>query len=248
MDNLNYTHQNNTHHTLPIIGYHRSPLIQKFGTPRQPNLVDIKSQIVLCPPYDAQKAFVGIEQYSHLWLLWQFHHNTPQRQFRPQVRPPRLGGNDKLGVFATRSMYRPSAVGLSVVRLDTLQTNSIGQEAVLHIIGADMIDGTPILDIKPYLPYSDSVQAISPISTPHTKSVVVSQQAKTYFDELCQQNILTKNDFMIIQNLIAQDPRVAYRQHEVCVMNVMRYGKIDVAFFMNDMTQMVIDAFIPIKA
>ena len=111
----------NTTHTLPIIGYHRSPLTQKFGTPRQPNLVAIKSHIEFLPPYGDPNAFVGIENYSHLWVLWQFHHNKPQDGFRPQVRPPRFGGNDKVGVFATRSMYRPSEVGLSVVGLDKVE-------------------------------------------------------------------------------------------------------------------------------
>lgn len=230
---------NSVFHTLPVIGYHHSPLSQKFGIPRQPNLVAIKSHICFVAPYDTPDAFVGIEQYSHLWILWQFHHNKAQAHFRPQVRPPRLGGNDKTGVFATRSMYRPSQIGLSVVQLDKVQV--IDNQVILHIIGADMVDGTPILDIKPYLPYSDSIDAISPIHTPSQKSVIVSQKAQSILNSLCQKDILSSTDLSIIQNLIAQDPRVAYRQSEIGTISVMRYGTIDVGFFMNDKGELVID-------
>lgn len=141
--------------TFPIIGYHHSPLTQKFGIPRQPNLVQVSSHIEFVPPYDNVAAFEGIENYSHLWIIWQFHHNRPQANFRPQVRPPRFGGNAKMGVFATRSMYRPSPLGLSVVRLERLEV--INHKVRLYIIGADMADGTPIFDIKPYLAFSDSI-------------------------------------------------------------------------------------------
>ena len=98
----------------------KSPYREKFGIPRQPNLVQVESYIEMVEPYNDLLAFEGIEEFSHLWLIWQFHENKNQQdspQFRPQVRPPRLGGNKKIGVFATRSMYRPSPMGLSVVLL-----------------------------------------------------------------------------------------------------------------------------------
>lgn len=227
--------------SLPIIAYHRSPLSQKFGTPRQPNLVAVPSQIEFVAPYDVADAFVGIEQYSHLWVVWHFHHNKPQDSFRPQVRPPRLGGNDKLGVFATRSMYRPSALGLSVVALRRVEIGKNGRNVVLHIVGADMIDGTPIIDVKPYLPYSDSIGAISPMNTPMLKNVIVSDKAQMIFNEFCQMGIIMADELPIIENLIAQDPRVAYRQNEIGTMNIMRYGAIDVGFFMNEKGELVID-------
>lgn len=106
--------------SLPIIGIMRSPYVEKFGIPRQPNLVQVESFIEMHAPYNVWEAFDGIEEFSHLWLTWQFHDNKNQQdkdKFRPQVRPPRLGGNKKIGVFATRSMYRPAPIGLSVVQL-----------------------------------------------------------------------------------------------------------------------------------
>ncbi|MBF0658786.1 tRNA (N6-threonylcarbamoyladenosine(37)-N6)-methyltransferase TrmO [Psychrobacter sp. NG25] len=156
--------QLDNHHHAPIVGYHRAPLSQKFGAPRQPNLVTLTSIIEMLAPYDTPEAFVGLEAFSHIWISWQFHHNyktkdnavnEADRSFRPQVRPPRLGGNQKIGVFASRSMYRPSALGLSVVKLERVEV--IQGRAFLIISGADMIDGTPIIDIKPYVAYSDAL-------------------------------------------------------------------------------------------
>ncbi|OLF36216.1 MULTISPECIES: tRNA (N6-threonylcarbamoyladenosine(37)-N6)-methyltransferase TrmO [unclassified Psychrobacter] len=159
-----------SHHHAPIIGYHRAPLSQKFGAPRQPNLVALTSVIEMLAPYDTPAAFVGLEAFSHIWLSWQFHHNYLSKasqvnenghinkadsNFRAQVRPPRLGGNEKIGVFASRSMYRPSGLGLSVVKLERVEV--VQGRVLLVISGADMIDGTPIIDIKPYVAYSDAV-------------------------------------------------------------------------------------------
>ncbi|MEN2751431.1 tRNA (N6-threonylcarbamoyladenosine(37)-N6)-methyltransferase TrmO [Psychrobacter sp. FBL11] len=158
------------YHHAPIIGYHRAPLSQKFGAPRQPNLVALTSVIEMLAPYNTPTAFVGLEAFSHIWLSWQFHHNylskashanknghinKTQDSFRAQVRPPRLGGNEKIGVFASRSMYRPSGLGLSVVKLERVEV--VEGRVLLIIRGADMIDGTPIIDIKPYVAYSDAV-------------------------------------------------------------------------------------------
>lgn len=212
---------------LPIIGYHVSPMTQKFGIPRQPNLVNISSVIEFVPPFDTPAAFEGIEAFSHLWVLWQFHQNRTQTSFRPQVRPPRMGGNAKTGVFATRSMYRPSGVGLSVVRLERVER--VGEKVRLHIMGADMVDGTPILDVKPYLAYADSVpEAVSgAIDKPSQKTVRIAADAlaalQQRFDSTQIENI---------RALIAQDPRPAYRQDEVKVRCVMRYDDADVAFEM----------------
>ncbi|WP_299152457.1 tRNA (N6-threonylcarbamoyladenosine(37)-N6)-methyltransferase TrmO, partial [uncultured Acinetobacter sp.] len=142
---------------MPIIGYMRSPYKEKFGIPRQPNLVQVESYIEMTGPYNDLLAFEGIDAFSHLWLVWQFHANKNQQhnQFRPQVRPPRLGGNKKIGVFATRSMYRPAALGLSVVKLKDVQ--KVGKDVRVYVTGSDLLDGTPIIDIKPYIQYSDAL-------------------------------------------------------------------------------------------
>ena len=143
---------------LPIIGYMNSPYREKFGIPRQPNLVQVESYIEMEVPFNDPLAFEGIEEFSHLWLIWQFHDNKNQQtndKFRPQVRPPRLGGNQKIGVFATRSMYRPAPIGLSVVQFKKIQ--KVGKSVRLYVMGSDLLNGTPIIDIKPYIHYSDAL-------------------------------------------------------------------------------------------
>ena len=135
---------------VPIIGYMNSPYREKFGIPRQPNLVQVESYIEMVEPYNDLLAFEGIDEFSHLWLIWQFHDNKNQQdshKFRPQVRPPRLGGNKKIGVFATRSMYRPAPMGLSVVQLK--EVKKFGKSVCVYVTGSDLLNGTPILDINP---------------------------------------------------------------------------------------------------
>lgn len=268
-----------SHHISPIIGYHRAPLSQKFGAPRQPNLVALTSVIEMIAPYDTPAAFIGLEDFSHIWVSWQFHHNYLYKDklhkdkqtsldnhnqqekvdsaFRPQVRPPRLGGNQKIGVFASRSMYRPSALGLSVVKLECIE---IVQGRVLLIInGANMIDGTPIIDIKPYVAYSDALldaQSGFAPSAPHLLDVTINELANEQFvqiianqsmgnivvenaqnkqssvkaviDKIQQQ--LLRSDLDTIKALIAQDPRPAYRRTETDTSFVMRYKSVDVSF------------------
>lgn len=138
---------------MQVIARIRSPFPEKFGVPRQSGLVDTPAQIVFEPEYRNSDALRGIEGFSHLWLIWQFDRAERER-WSPTVRPPRLGGNERMGVFATRSPFRPNPVGLSCVKLIGLTKTTEGP--VLEIQGADLVDGTPILDIKPYLPYCDS--------------------------------------------------------------------------------------------
>ncbi len=129
--------------------------VTKFGIPRQSRLCTAVSRIVFEPKYRVPEAIRGIEEFSHLWLIWQFS-ETPSAEFSPTVRPPRLGGNRRVGVFATRSPFRPNSLGLSCVRLVGLEhTKDSG--TVLLVSGADLMNGTPIFDIKPYLPYADSI-------------------------------------------------------------------------------------------
>ena len=138
---------------MQIIARIRSPFPEKFGVPRQSGLVPTPAQVVFEPAYRNSDALRGIEGFSHLWLIWQFDQAVRQ-EWSPTVRPPRLGGNQRMGVFATRSPFRPNAIGLSCVELIGVEQTAEG--SVLHIRGADLVDGTPILDIKPYLPYCDS--------------------------------------------------------------------------------------------
>lgn len=228
---------------MPIIGIHESPLSQKFGTPRQPNLVNLPTKIVMLSPYCTPAAFEGIKQYSHLWITWQFNQNKPQENFRPMVRPPRLGGNDKLGVFATRSMYRPSQLGLSVVALEKVEV--VDGKVILHILGADMVDGTPIIDIKPYLAYSDSIaDAASGFASnkPVQKNVSVSKNATLQFNEFLVEGTLQKQDMDYVCDLIAQDPRPAYKHNELNKAFKMCYKTVDVGFVMTEEGCLLIDS------
>ncbi len=136
------------------IAWIRSDFESKFGIPRQSGLVeDLRARVVFAPEYRAREAFRGLEGFSHLWLLWEFSENR-RETWSPTVRPPRLGGNRRLGVFATRSPFRPNPIGLSCVKLDRIELDS-PEGPVLHVLGADLLDGTPIFDVKPYVPMTD---------------------------------------------------------------------------------------------
>ncbi len=141
--------------SIQIIARMHSDFPTKFGIPRQSGLVEaLRSTIVFEPEFRNPDALRGLEDFSHLWLIWQFSQAVRQ-DWSPTVRPPRLGGNTRMGVFATRSPFRPNNLGLSCVKLIGLeQTDDLG--TVIHVAGADLLDGTPIFDIKPYIPYSDS--------------------------------------------------------------------------------------------
>ncbi len=139
---------------MKVIAHIYNDLTTKFGVARQSGLVPhLQSRIVFVPEYRNVDALRGLDGFSHIWLLWDFSeaHNTP---WRPTVRPPRLGGNQRMGVFATRSPFRPNNIGLSSVRLERIELDT-PEGPVLYVAGADLMNGTPILDIKPYLPYTD---------------------------------------------------------------------------------------------
>ena len=140
---------------IDIIAKMRSDFPTKFGIPRQPQLVrELRSTIVFEPEYRNPDALRGLEGFSHLWIIWQFS-AAVRTGWSPTVRPPRLGGNARMGVFATRSPFRPNNLGLSCVKLEGIeQTKDLG--TVIHVSGADLMDGTPIFDIKPYIPYADA--------------------------------------------------------------------------------------------
>jgi tRNA-Thr(GGU) m(6)t(6)A37 methyltransferase TsaA len=141
--------------SMKIIGRIHTDFPAKFGIPRQSGIVDaLKAEIVFEPQYRNPDALRGLEGFSHIWLIWGFFH-TIRDTWAPMVKPPRLGGNTRMGVFATRSPFRPNALGLSSVKLDGIELHpELGP--ILHVSGADLMDNTPIYDIKPYLPYTDS--------------------------------------------------------------------------------------------
>lgn len=220
----------------------KSPYQEKFGIPRQPNLVNVESYIEMSPPYNDLLAFEGIEQFSHLWLVWQFHDNKNQEktQFRPQVRPPRLGGNHKIGVFATRSMYRPAPIGLSVVQLKNIK--KVGKSLRVYVTGSDLLDGTPIIDIKPYIQYSDAVtHALSGYAQeePVRKTVVWSAEAEEIRDHLIKQKKLVQQTIDELTEVLSLDPRPAYQEDPDRIYG-MRFAGFNIRFSVNSASIMII--------
>ena len=141
---------------MKIIAHIENDFSTKFGIPRQSGLVNsLRSRIVFAPEYRNPDAFRGLEDFSHVWLIWEFSQAVRQK-WSPTVRPPRLGGNTRMGVFATRSPFRPNPIGLSCVKLTGIKKHP-EKGMVIEVEGADLMDGTPIFDIKPYLPYADCV-------------------------------------------------------------------------------------------
>ena len=140
---------------IQVIARMHSDFATKFGIPRQSGLVEeLRSTIVFEPEFRNPDALRGIEDFSHLWIIWQFS-EAVRTEWSPTVRPPRLGGNTRMGVFATRSPFRPNSLGLSCVKLEGVEYDT-KEGAVIHVSGADLMDGTPIFDIKPYIPYADA--------------------------------------------------------------------------------------------
>lgn len=238
--------------SMPIIGYMCSPFVEKFGIPRQSNLVNTTSYIKLIAPYDDINAFQGIEQFSHLWLLWQFHANDVKKSdnvvnkagiFQPMIRPPRLGGNQKIGVFASRSMYRPSQIGLSVVQL--LEIKKVKNELRLYIQGADILDGTPIVDIKPYLAYADAIpDAVSGYApdAPQILQVVWSEEASIQKQKLLNENICTEQIFQELEQVLAQNPKPAYHDDTQRVYG-LSFSNLNVKFQISEQSVKIVDMY-----
>ncbi|MCE5196521.1 MAG: tRNA (N6-threonylcarbamoyladenosine(37)-N6)-methyltransferase TrmO [Negativicutes bacterium] len=190
---------------LKIIAHIRSDFSGKFGVPRQSGLVEtLQSEIIFVPKYRNPDTCRGLADFSHLWLIWQFSQNV-RTQWSATVRPPRLGGNRRMGVFATRSPFRPNALGLSSVKLDCVEWHStLGP--ILHVLGADLIDQTPIYDIKPYLSYTDShPEARGGFSDP----VQADQLTVKFADALLQ--LVPEQQRQALIAILAADPRPSYQ-------------------------------------
>ncbi|GKX63617.1 tRNA (N6-threonylcarbamoyladenosine(37)-N6)-methyltransferase TrmO [Pragia fontium] len=195
------------------IGVIRSPYKEKFAVPRQPGLIqDGGGELLLLPPYNQTEAVRGLEQFSHIWIVFIFH-QTQAGGWRPTVRPPRLGGNARMGVFATRSTFRPNPIGMSLVELKGIHQQ--GSEITLKLGSLDLVDGTPVVDIKPYLPFAESIphaQAGFAQDAPEANmSVTFSPQA----EQVLQREQRTYPQLQrFISQVLAQDPRPAYRKDE----------------------------------
>lgn len=189
---------------MKIIARMKSDFPTKFGIPRQSGLVDsLHSMIIFEPAYRNADALRGLENFSHLWIIWQFSESV-REDWSATVRPPRLGGNTRLGVFATRSPFRPNPLGLSSVKI--LDIESTHQGPVIHVAGADLMDGTPIFDIKPYLAYADSHPDASGGFTDQAKDFVLSVD----FPEGLQ-NKVPIDKRQVLTDILSHDPRPAYQ-------------------------------------
>ena len=209
---------------LKVIAHIRSDFKTKFGVPRQSGLVpELTADIVFEPEYSNPDALRGIEQFSHLWLIWQFSESVRKDGWSPVVRPPRLGGNKKVGVFATRSPFRPNALGLSCVRLDGVDRDAHGSP-VLHVSGADLIDSTPIFDIKPYLPFADSVPDAVGGFADEKRGYLL----KVDFDERLLGALPREKQAAAI-GILAQDPRPSYQDDPNRVYGV-EFAGFDIKF------------------
>ena len=189
---------------MKVIARIRNGYDGKFGVPRQSGLVEeVISTVVFEPEYRVAEALRGIEEFSHLWLIWAFD-RAEREEWSPTVRPPRLGGNTRVGVFATRSPYRPNAIGLSCVRLTAVEKGSEG--TVLKVAGADLMNGTPIYDIKPYLPYADCRPEATGGFTDRTEKRRVEVEIPADVAEK-----IPEEERKALEAVLREDPRPAYQ-------------------------------------
>ncbi|MCU6667275.1 tRNA (N6-threonylcarbamoyladenosine(37)-N6)-methyltransferase TrmO [Enterobacteriaceae bacterium H4N4] len=195
------------------IGVIRSPYKEKFAVPRQPGLVKSGGgELHLITPYNQADAVRGLEAFSHLWVLFIFH-QTMAGGWRPTVRPPRLGGNARMGVFATRSTFRPNPVGMSLVELKGIRCQK--DQVILELGSLDLVDGTPVVDIKPYLPFAEAIpdaRASYAQQAPQADMPVYFTDALTAQLALLEKRYPRLQDFIV--DVLAQDPRPAYRKEE----------------------------------
>ncbi len=214
-----------TRRIAPIAHLH-SDLPSKFGLPRQSGLVEsLQARVVFEPQYRQKEAFRGLEGFSHIWLIWGFSEN-PQR-WSATVKPPRLGGNTKMGVFATRSPFRPNGLGLSSVKLEGIEFDE-REGVVLLVSGADLMDGTPIYDVKPYLPYTDS----HPDARGGFAEAFVDYALEVEFPEELKRRI-PEDKLEALLGILAQDPRPAYIDDPERVYG-FPYLRFDVRFRVQD--------------
>jgi len=231
--------------TIDPIGYVESPYKEKFAIPRQPGLVDAAhGKVILVGQANNADTVKALQQFSHLWLLFVFH-QTQQQGWKPLVRPPRLGGNKKVGVFSTRSTFRPNPIGMSVVKLENI--DMVKQDVVIHISGIDLLDKTPIVDIKPYIPYSDSIptaQAGFAQTEPEAKLTVhFSDGALAAYQQVEQR---LPQLLVLIEQVLAQDPRPAYKKNQADQKNYgMHLYDLNIEWQMQTLTEVMVTNIAP---
>ena len=220
--------------TIRVIARMKSDFPTKFGIPRQSGLVEeLHSTIIFEPEFRNPDALRGIEEFSHIWLIWQFSEAVRQ-EWSPTVRPPRLGGNTRMGVFATRSPFRPNNLGLSSVKLLGVEhTKEYG--TVLHVAGADLMDGTPIFDIKPYIPYGDSHPDATGGFTDHAKDFVLQVQFPQHLLDKIPQD---KQAAAI--GVLSHDPRPSYQKQPDRIYG-LSFAGFDIRFQVNGDTLTVLE-------
>ena len=219
---------------MQVIAYIHNDFKTKFGLPRQSGLVEeVTSVIVFEPPYRDPAAFRGIEDYSHLWLVWQFS-EAKKEHWSATVRPPRLGGNRRMGVFATRSPYRPNPIGLSSVTLtDVVMDEKNGP--LLYVTGADLMDGTPILDIKPYLAFTDS----HPEADGGFAAAIDPYRLEVDFPaELLEKIPKEKRNALL--GALREDPRPSYQEDPERIYG-LAFGSFDVRFSVREGRLIVVE-------
>ena len=208
---------------MKIIARIENDFVSKFGIPRQSGLApSVKSRVVFEPEFRSADALRGIEDFSHLWLIWEFS-KAKKEAWSPTVRPPRLGGNQRMGVFATRSPFRPNPIGLSCVKLEKVLWQS-ENGPVLLVSGADLMNGTPIYDIKPYLPYADS--------HPEAAGGFAAEEWERKLRVSCpgeMMALIPPEHRQAVMDILSQDPRPAYQQDPERVYG-MAYGGMDIRF------------------
>ena len=221
--------------TIQPIAYFRSPLTSKFGIPRQGSLaMSLKGRIVFEPPYRKPEVVRGLEQFSHLWIIWEFSANrhTPSSL---TVRPPRLGGNERVGVFASRSPFRPNGLGLTCAYINKVELDG-SEGPVIHVQGADLMDGTPIYDIKPYVRYADS--------HPEAVSGFVDQTEWSPLDVRIPDNVcslFSSDHLAALREVLSFDPRPQYHDDPSRVYG-MPFAGYDIRFRVADGVVEVTDA------
>ena len=219
---------------MKIIAKIKTEFPTKFGIPRQSGIIEtLKGKVVFEPEYRNPEAVRGLEEFSHLWLIWEFS-EAKRDTWSPTVRPPRLGGNVRKGVFATRSPFRPNPIGLSSVKLERIEIDTkLGP--VLHVSGADLMDGTPIYDIKPYIAYTDS--------HPEAISGFASKPAEYLLEVVFPEELLQKVPETHRKSLIAvleHDPRPQYQDDPERVYG-MAFGNLEVRFKVIDLQLIVLE-------
>ena len=220
--------------TINVIARMKSDFPSKFGIPRQSGLVeDLRSTIIFEPEFRNSDALRGLEDFSHLWIIWQFS-KAVRKEWSPTIRPPRLGGNTRMGVFATRSPFRPNNLGLSSVKIIGLEhTEKYG--TVIHVAGADLMDGTPIFDIKPYIPYSDCHPDATGGFTDTAKDFILKVDIP---DTLLRKLPQSKHAALI--GVLSHDPRPSYQEDPNRIYGISFAG-FNIRFQVNQSTLHVLE-------